>query len=253
MSTHVVVPARYGSTRLPGKPLAEIGGQPMIVRVAEQVSRANVDGVHVAVDDERVFKVVADAGYSVVMTREDHPSGSDRVMEVANLLDLAEEDIVINVQGDEPLMPPAVIEQLIGEISSRAAVDIATLCEPILSKDDFFDPNVVKVVRDSQDFARYFSRAPIPYPRDRETELADTEILALKARRHIGIYGFRVGALREFVALRDSHLEATEKLEQLRWLEAGRDLLVLDSVEPVPGGIDTPEDLARANVQIAHS
>ncbi len=251
MSAHVVIPARYGSTRLPGKPLAEIGGQPMIVRVAEQVSRASVDGVHVAVDDERVFKVVAEAGYSAVMTREDHPSGSDRVMEVASQLALAEEDIVINVQGDEPLMPPAVIEQLVAEMSSGARVDIATLCEPVVSKDEFFDPNVVKVVQDSQGFARYFSRAPIPYPRDREAVLDEAELLALKARRHIGIYGFKVRALREFVALRDSHLEATEKLEQLRWLEAGRNLLVLDSIEPVPGGIDTPEDLERVNAQVA--
>lgn len=217
----------------------------MIVRVVEKVRQARVDGVHVAVDDQRVFDVVAAAGHSVVMTRKDHPSGSDRVMEVATQLNFADDDIVINVQGDEPLMPPAVIEQLVSLLAGTSDQGIATLCEPIMRTNDFFDPNVVKVIVDTNGFARYFSRAPIPYPRDRSETLQDADLNELGARRHIGIYGFKVKALRAFVAIHHSRLESIEKLEQLRWIEAGHQLAIADSIEPVPGGVDTAEDLAR--------
>lgn len=247
MTVHVVVPARLASTRLPDKPLADIGGQPMIVRVAQQVARSEITSICVAVDDERVLQAAQNAGVNAVMTRTDHPAGSDRVMEVAEQQGWSDRDIVINVQGDEPLIPPAVINYLADTMQQTPELEMATLAEEILSGADFHDPNVVKVVCNSQADALYFSRAPIPFPREVQTDLpADLGVL-----RHVGVYAFRVAALRAFVGLRNSRLEAIEKLEQLRWLEAGRKIRVLLSPEPVPGGIDTPEDLARVRRLLA--
>lgn len=252
MSVHVVIPARMASTRLPNKPLADIAGVPMIVRVARQVSLAAVDSVVVAVDDERVQQVVEAAGFNAMLTALDHPSGSDRVMEVAERLDLSATDIVINVQGDEPLLPPEIIEQIADAMTAAPDIDIATLSEPIHTQADFADPNVVKVVVDANGRALYFSRGQIPFPRDgmqharvRGIDVADQVISSLGAQRHIGVYGFRVAALRRFVALTGSRLEDIERLEQLRWLEAGGRITVLESALPIPGGVDTPEDLAR--------
>ncbi len=252
MSVHVVIPARMASTRLPNKPLADIAGVPMIVRVARQVSLAAVDSVVVAVDDERVQQVVEAAGFNAMLTALDHPSGSDRVMEVAERLDLSATDIVINVQGDEPLLPPEIIEQIADAMTAAPDIDIATLSEPIHTQADFADPNVVKVVVDANGRALYFSRGQIPFPRDgmqharvRGVDVADQVISNLGAQRHIGVYGFRVAALKRFVALTESRLEDIERLEQLRWLEAGGRITVLESALPIPGGVDTPEDLAR--------
>lgn len=246
MAIAAVIPARLRSTRLPNKPLADIAGKPMIVRVAERVSEARLDEVFVAVDDQRVFDVVAEAGFRAVMTDVDHRSGSDRVMQVAREVGLADTDVVINVQGDEPLMPPAVVEQLATALQDDPQLGMATLAEPIVSNGDLEDPNIVKVVCDLESRALYFSRAPIPYFRDRKAPvLSEQEIRELAPRRHIGIYGFRVAALARFVTLTDSRLERLEMLEQLRWLEAGEDLLVLDSCDAVPGGVDTPADLER--------
>ncbi len=243
MSAYVVIPARLASSRLPDKPLADIAGVPMIVRVAQQASRARVDGVYVAVDHTSVFDVVHAAGYHAVMTRLDHRSGSDRVMEVARTCGWAQDDIVINVQGDEPLIPPRVIEFL-AEGMNDPGVAMATLAEPIDDLQTFENPNVVKVVTDAVGNALYFSRSPVPYPRDAGLRgLQPEDFGGIAPKRHIGIYAFRVSALEKFVSLTDSRLEGIEQLEQLRWLEAGEKLLVLDTPEPVPGGVDTPEDL----------
>lgn len=239
MAIHVVIPARYESTRLPGKPLANIAGQPMIVRVAAQAAKSCADDVVVAVDDNRVAEAVQAAGGDAQMTRSDHQSGSDRVMEVAQQRGWASDDIVINLQGDEPLAPPEVIDQLIQGMVERPEIPIATLSEPLKQDEDFFDPNVVKVLSNDNGLALMFSRAPLPFPRDNPGATPDG------AARHVGIYGFRVQALREFVELGESRLESIERLEQLRWLQAGRDLLVLLASKPVPGGVDTPADLAR--------
>ena len=239
MAVHIVIPARYESTRLPGKPLADIAGQPMIVRVAAQAAKAQADDIVVAVDDSRVAEAVQAAGWDVQMTRSDHQSGSDRVMEVVQQRVWACDDIVINVQGDEPFVPSEVIDQLIQGMVERPEIPMATLSEPMHQANDFFNPNVVKVVTDDDGLALMFSRAPLPFPRD------NPEAVPVAAARHVGIYGFRVQALREFVGLGESRLESIERLEQLRWLQAGRDLLVLAASKAVPGGVDTPEDLAR--------
>ena len=240
MSVHIVIPARYASSRLPGKPLADIAGEALVVRVARQAGKAAVDSVVVAVDDSRVADAVRDAGIAVQMTRADHISGSDRVMEVAEKYGWSDDDVVINVQGDEPLVPPAVIEQLSEGMRQHPDMPMATVSEPVESLDDYLDPNVVKVVCNDQDLAMLFSRAPIPYLRE-----TSGRSVPETASRHVGIYAFRVGALRQFIALGASTLEHVEMLEQMRWLQAGFPLLVIQAMEKVPGGVDTPNDLAR--------
>ena len=230
---HIVVPARYASTRLPGKPLADISGESMIVRVLQRASLAANSSCIAAVDDDRVEQAVLASGHQAVMTSQEHESGSDRVMEVADVMGWADEEIVINVQGDEPLIPPAVIDSLAEAMQSDPVLGIGTVCEPLES--GFEDPNIVKVVRDSSDNALYFSRAAIPYPRDGE--------MAEPAMRHVGIYAFRVGALRSATSLTVGTLEVTERLEQLRWLQAGMQIRVIQALEAVPGGVDTEADL----------
>ena len=246
MSVHIVIPARYASSRLPGKPLADIAGLPMVVRVAQQAAKAAVDSVVVAVDDDRVAEVVGAAGIAVQMTRADHISGSDRVMEVAELRGWSDDDVVINVQGDEPLVPPAVINQLSDSMREHADVPMATLSEALHSESEFLDPNVVKVVCNDQGLAMLFSRAPIPYPRDSQGQRVPES-----AAKHVGIYAFRVRALRRFIALGASTLEQVEMLEQMRWLQAGYPLLVIQAMKRVPGGVDTPDDLARVQAHFS--
>ncbi|MCZ6853947.1 MAG: 3-deoxy-manno-octulosonate cytidylyltransferase, partial [Gammaproteobacteria bacterium] len=246
LDCYVVIPARYQSVRLPGKPLADICGKPMIVRTALQAQSAQPLDVIVATDDERVLEVVADAGLEVMLTDINHASGSDRVMEVADARGWPDDAIVINVQGDEPLIPPAVIRQVAGTLQAQPSLGVATLCEPIREYQTVFDANVVKVVTGSDNMALYFSRAPIPYARDyfsdpehsSGTLPADGEWW-----RHIGIYGFRIAALRRFVGLPVARLESIEALEQLRMLNAGLGIHVEEACEPVPGGVDTNEDL----------
>ena len=245
MSFCVVIPARFGSERLPGKPLADIHGKPMIVRVAEAAARSSAREVVVATDDDRIVAAVEAAGFEAQMTRTDHASGSDRVMEVVTARGWDDDEIVLNVQGDEPQIPAAVLEQLAQALDLDSAVASATLCEPVETFEALLDPNLVKVVRASDQRALYFSRAPIPYGRD----LFDESRGVLPGQgqwwRHIGVYGYRCWALQRFVNLPVGTLEALEKLEQLRLLENGLEMLVLQACEPVPGGIDTPEDLAR--------
>lgn len=242
MSYRVVIPARYASTRLPGKPLIDLAGKPMVVRVAEQARKSAATSVVVATDDERVAATLAAAGVEAMMTAPNHASGSDRVMEVVAKRGWRDDDIVVNVQGDEPLVPPVVIDQVATLLAATTDCRVATLSEPITRRDDIFDPNVVKVVADYGGRALYFSRAPMPWSR---AEL-DAAMVALGHwRRHIGIYAYRVDALREFVSWPPSRLERVEVLEQLRLLERGRRIAVAEAVAAVPGGVDTPDDVVR--------
>jgi 3-deoxy-manno-octulosonate cytidylyltransferase (CMP-KDO synthetase) len=252
-SFFVVIPARFASTRLPGKPLADIGGLPMIVRVARQAAASGAREVVIATDDERVRAAVCEHGLDAMLTRTDHPSGSDRVMEVVIAKGWPDEAIVINVQGDEPLIPPMVINQVASLLADRADVPVSTLCEAIDDSALVFDPNVVKVVRDRAGRARYFSRAPIPWRRD-DFATTDHHKLALSQNtwwRHIGIYGYRVAALARFCKLPPGALERAESLEQLRLLENGIEIIVGESVAAVPAGVDTPADLDRVRSILA--
>ena len=237
----VLIPARYTSTRLPGKPLLDIGGWPMVVRTAQQAAASGAEEVIVATDDVRIAQAVVAAGFRAQLTAADHPSGSDRISEVVQAHSWADDAIVVNLQGDEPLAPPRVIQQLAQAMDGNPSLPMATLCEPIAHCDDFKNPNVVKVVRNKAGLALYFSRAPVPSVRD-----GDLAQLRKLWRRHIGLYAYRAATLASFVALPPSPLETLERLEQLRALENGLDILVLDACQPVPGGVDTAEDLALA-------
>ena len=252
MSFHVVIPARFASSRLPGKPLIDLGGETMIARVAKRALASSAASVVVATDDERIVQAVACTGAEAMLTRPDHPSGSDRAMEVAARRGWREDDIVVNVQGDEPLIPSAVIDQVAGLLQvPHGDCGVATLCEPIARAEDVFDPNIVKVVADRLGRALYFSRAPIPWSRsdfgDNRNRLPD----GMHWQRHIGIYAYRIGVLREFVAWPPSPLETAEALEQLRLLEHGRHIAIAAAVTAVPGGVDTAADADRVRAVIA--
>ena len=239
----VVVPARFASTRLPGKPLAQIAGRPMIAHVAASAAKSGARDVVVATDDVRVLQVAASTDARALMTRSDHASGSDRVMEVVEAYGWPDDHAVVNVQGDEPLIPPAVIDQVAGLLERSTGVGVATLSEPLQDGRDILDENIVKVVVAASGCALYFSRAPIPYARGGIP--ASVSCGEPGWRRHIGIYAYRVAALRRFVALPVGRLERTESLEQLRLLENGMSIAVEQAVVPVPGGVDTPRDLER--------
>ncbi len=245
MSLRVVIPARYASTRLPGKPLADIAGQPMIVRVAAAARGARTDGVWVATDDERIAAAVRQHGFDAVMTRTDHASGTDRIAEVADQLGWNDEDIVVNVQGDEPLLDPALIEAVATALHGNPDAAMATAAHPLSVAADMFNPNVVKVVCDVRGRALYFSRAPIPWDRDRFVETRDELPADLPAQRHIGLYAYRVSFLRRFGRLAVSPLERCESLEQLRALWHGYPIQVVTVDHPPAPGVDTPEDLER--------
>lgn len=239
MNFTVVIPARYASERLPGKPLIDLCGKPMIQRVYEQACKSDADCVVVATDDQRVAAVVESFGGVVVMTRSDHVSGTDRIQEVTTQLGLAEDSPVVNVQGDEPLIPPEIINQVAALLSDQQTL-MTTLAEPIDSLEDFLDPNIVKVVTTADGTAIYFSRAPIPWDRTKGHD-GFPEV----ARRHVGIYGYRVKLLNEFVSWPPGQLEQIEKLEQLRILERGIKITVATAVMSIPPGIDTASDLER--------
>jgi 3-deoxy-manno-octulosonate cytidylyltransferase (CMP-KDO synthetase) len=230
---HVIIPARYASTRFPGKPLADLGGKPMVVRVCERAAASGAAQVHVATDDERIAAAVRAAGYSALRTRDDHASGTDRVAEAARALALAQDEIVVNLQGDEPLMPPALIAAVAAALERDREAPMATACHPIEVAAERANPNVVKVVLDARGRALYFSRAQIPYPRE----------AGGRAYRHAGLYAYRAGFLREFSALPVSPIEKTESLEQLRALWHGHRIAVVVSEREIPPGVDTPEDL----------
>ena len=242
----VAIPARYGSTRLPGKPLREIGGVPMVLRVAQRALQAGARQVVVAVDDPRVAAALdGQAGVDICMTRADHASGSDRLAECAAHYGWAEDAIVVNLQGDEPFAPAAGIRAVAQALADDDA-PMATLATPLLDAEELFDPNVVKLVRALNGRALYFSRAPLPWARDafaieREALPADAPFL-----RHIGIYAYRAGFLARYTRMRRTPLEQAESLEQLRVLEHGHAIAARLTPEPFPPGIDTPADLERA-------
>ena len=246
MSFYVVIPARYASTRLPAKPLKEIAGKPMIQHVYERACQSDARRVIIATDDARIQAVAEGFGAHVVMTSVTHNSGTDRLQEVAQVLGLLPSDILVNVQGDEPLIPPAVINQVANNLATNDYASVATLSEPIHSLADFRNPNIVKVVADQRGRALYFSRAPIPWPRDHFAQ-ADVQQLPVDfpAQRHIGIYAYRVALLDRFVTWPQAALEKIESLEQLRVLANGEAIHIAEACAQVPGGVDTEADLQR--------
>lgn len=243
---HIIIPARYQSARLPAKPLLDIHGQPMILWTAQKAQNATfADSVCVATDDERIFAVCQQANIDVVMTG-DHPSGTDRLAQVATLKGFDEDDIVINMQGDEPLVPPVLLEQVCDLLKQHDDCAMATLCEVIDNFEDFNKTSVVKVVKSHQGHALYFSRSSIPH--DRDGVLKNTLGNAPKsAFRHLGLYAYRVKTLKAFVSWQIGILETLESLEQLRVLENGQKIAIDVAKVRLPLGVDTPEDLARLN------
>lgn len=234
MSFSVVIPARYAASRLPGKPLLDIAGKPMLQHTWEQAKRSNAERVCIATDDERIKEVAENFSADVCMTSSQHQSGTDRIQEVATQLKLDPEHIVVNVQSDEPLIPPGVINQVAYNLASNSEAGIATLCEAITSQDEILDPNSVKVVFNNDGFALYFSRATIPW---------HASASAHNCYRHIGIYAYRVSTLDKFVSWAPSELEISEKLEQLRALSNGMPIHIAVSDEQIPPGVDTLKDL----------
>ncbi|MES1964576.1 3-deoxy-manno-octulosonate cytidylyltransferase [Psychrobacter sp. AH5] len=253
--THIVIPARFSSTRLPGKPLLLIHGKPMILWVAEKAQAAHfADDMCIATDDEAIARVCTEAGFEVVMTRSDHVSGTDRLAEVAAIKGWPEQDIVVNMQGDEPLVPPLLLEQVKTLLVKDSASVMATLYEPIGDCASFMRSSVVKVVStsahsDNLQRALYFSRAPIPHDRDLALAMdkPPAAIAPKNAYRHLGLYAYRVRLLQQFVQWPQSPLELLESLEQLRILENGGQIAIAAAELQLPAGVDTQEDLDRLN------
>lgn len=241
-----VIPARYNSTRLPGKPLIDLAGKPLIQRVYEQVKKARlVTEVIVATDDERIKQAVSEFGGDCRMTNAKHETGTDRIAEVARFID---SEIIVNVQGDEPFISPDVIDSAVEPLLSDSALEMSTTCEPLVDPQDLLNPNVVKVVTDAQGYALYFSRAPIPFPRDAYISTGSLETAYLQSghfRRHTGLYVYRRNFLLKYADWPRSPLEQIESLEQLRALERGVKIRVVESKESSLG-IDTPKDLKKA-------
>ena len=256
----VLIPARLASSRLPGKPLADIAGLPMVVRVARRAAQSAATRVVVAADDAAIVQVCAAHGVEAVHTHPAHPSGSDRLAEACTLLGLDGEHIVVNVQGDEPLIPPALIDAVAALLAARPEASMGTAAHALTSLDDYLSPHVVKVVLDARGLAHYFSRAPIPYARDHagtawwqatSSAMADANAAAhalpagFAPLRHIGIYSYRAGFLRQFPTLAPAPTEQVEALEQLRALWHGHRIAVHLSADAPAAGVDTPADLAR--------
>lgn len=249
MRVVAVIPARFASTRFPGKPLAELNGKPMIQWVYERTTQASsVDRVIVATEDERIARAVQDFGGDVQMTRADHPTGTDRLAEVASRVDA---DLVVNVQGDEPLISPRMIDQAVTPLKRNPSLVMGTLKSPISAVADYLNPNVVKVVTDRQGFALYFSRAPIPHPRDLAADLKE-HLAEVQAFKHVGLYVYRKDFLLTYAKLSATPLENLEKLEQLRALEHGFKIKVVETTF-TSQGVDTPEDLGRVRALLTGS
>lgn len=246
MEFKVVIPARYASTRLPAKPLLDLGGKPMVVRVAERAVLSGAAEIWVATDHAEVEAIARSHGLNVLMTRADHPTGTDRLAEVVALRGWSDDTIVVNVQGDEPLIDPGLIAQTARQLADHGA-DIATVAHPVAEAADFFNPNVVKVVCRANGDALYFSRAPIPYARDQFAREGGGEVLpeGLPALRHIGLYAYRAGFLKAYTRLAPSPVEAFEALEQLRALWHGYRITVAVADHMPSPGVDTPEDATR--------
>ena len=243
---HIVIPARFASSRLPGKPLLEIHGRPMILRVVDQAKKvAGFDDLCVATDDERIAEVCRTEGIDVVLTHADHPSGTDRLSEVARIKGWASEDIVVNVQGDEPLLPAQLVQQVAQLLESQPESSMSTLCEHIHSLEEFKRDSIVKVVMSKYNQALYFSRATIPYDRDGAQQ--QVQSLHPQAYRHLGLYAYRVNLLQEYVSWDMGVLEQLESLEQLRVLENGHRIAIAVAEANLPPGVDTQADLDRLN------
>ena len=243
MKFHVVIPARYASSRFPGKPLADLGGKPMVVRVCERAATSGAATIHVATDDERIAQAVRAHGHQALMTRADHPSGTDRLAEAAAQLGLQADEVVVNAQGDEPLLPPALIAQVAKALEAHGQASVATACHAIHDAASLSSPNVVKVVTDASGYALYFSRSLIPYPR----------VPGGAVYRHAGLYAYRAGFLAKYSALGESPLEKAEALEQLRVLWHGFRIAVTVSETEIPPGVDTPQDLEAVRRMLAPS
>jgi 3-deoxy-manno-octulosonate cytidylyltransferase (CMP-KDO synthetase) len=237
----VIIPARYGASRLPGKPMLDLAGKPVVQHVIDRALDSGAARVIVATDDTRIINVALSAGAEAVLTRADHPSGTDRIAETVQILSLPDEEIIINVQGDEPDMPPELIRQMADALTNQPKISMCTACTPITHASSINDPNVVKVVRDEYDIALYFSRAPIPFDRDGTGEFA--------YRRHLGIYAYRARYLIEFSNTPACALEQSEKLEQLRVLYRGDKLYCPDAIKSPGIGIDTQADIERARAE----
>ncbi|MFQ2854497.1 3-deoxy-manno-octulosonate cytidylyltransferase [Aeromonas caviae] len=252
MSFVVVIPARYASTRLPGKPLADIHGKPMVQHVVEKALQSGADRVIVATDDERVQQALAPfaaaAGFEVCMTSPDHQSGTERLAEVCRHYGFAADTIIVNVQGDEPLIPPVIIRQVADNLAAASA-PMATLSVPIRDAEEAFNPNAVKVVTDREGYALYFSRASIPWDRDRFAQ--SREQIGDRYQRHIGIYAYRAGFIQRYVDWAPSVLEQVEALEQLRVLWYGEKIHVAQALQAPPVGVDTQADLDKVRALLA--
>ncbi|ETD68234.1 3-deoxy-manno-octulosonate cytidylyltransferase [Pelistega indica] len=251
LSFIAIVPARAASTRLPGKMLMDIHGTPLVIRTAQQARRSKAQQVIIATDDQAIANVARDQQFQTLLTSPNHPSGTDRLAEVVDLLNLADDTIIVNVQGDEPLIDPTLINQVAQTLNDNPQAAIATCAYPIQSAEKFFNPNVVKVVCDQQGYAIYFSRAPIPWARDafnKDKSLLPTSMVAL---HHIGMYAYRASFLRKFPTLTMGPLEQLESLEQLRALENGFKIVVLQTDHAPLPGVDTAEDLEHVRHYLA--
>ncbi len=244
MAFVVVIPARYASSRLPGKPLADIEGQSMLERVWRQAMQSGASQVVIATDDERVLQAGRAFGADVLMTATSHNSGTERLAEVVSALGLSADTVVVNVQGDEPFIPPAIIRQVANNLSQQQKARMATLAVPLGAAEELHNPNIVKVVTDHQGYALYFSRAAVPF--DRDDKFSDE--IARLYRRHIGIYAYRAGFIQDYVRWPVSQLEQIECLEQLRVLWQGEAIHVADAREVPAAGVDTPADLEKARL-----
>lgn len=251
MTFRVVIPARYDSTRLPGKPLADIAGKPMVVRVCEVAERSGAAEIVVATDDARVFDAVVAHGFSACMTRRDHASGTDRIAEVASQRDWAADAIVVNVQGDEPLIDPRLVADVARALDADNGAAIATAAHVLCDIAELLNPNIVKVVTAANGRALYFSRAPIPWHRDGFAQQRETLPAGYAPRRHIGLYAYRVGFLKQYGELSPAFLEQWESLEQLRAMWHGFHIQVIDCAHAPAPGVDTAEDLARVRALFA--
>lgn len=245
----VAIPARHAATRLPGKPLRLLAGEPLVLHVARRALAAGAREVWVAADDARIARALEGAGVGVAMTSPDHASGSDRLAECAAIAGWADDTVVVNLQGDEPFAP-AVGIRAVAEVLQASGAAMSTLATPVDDVAMLFDPNVVKLVRAASGDALYFSRAPLPWPRDAFAASRDALPAGGHWLRHIGIYGYRAGFLRRFAALPPTPLERVESLEQLRALEHGHRIAVALTPAPFPPGVDTPEDLERAEARL---
>jgi 3-deoxy-manno-octulosonate cytidylyltransferase (CMP-KDO synthetase) len=241
---HIVIPARYASERLPGKVLLDLAGHSLLQHVWQRANLSAAESVVIATDDERVFKAAEAFGAQIVMTRPDHQSGSDRIYECATLLGWPDDHLVVNLQGDEPLMPAACLDQVAALLNERNDCEVASLYWPITRADEVNNPNAVKVVTDHDGCAMYFSRSPIPFARG-HADTGEAIVAGIDWKRHLGLYAYRLAALRRFTQCAPTPLELAERLEQLRVMEQGGRIAMAQACEFIPAGIDTADDLQR--------